>query len=141
MAEEPNQIKRHIDSTREELGDNLHELEHRVKQATNWRTYVEKSPMTMVAAAFAGGVVASVLVGGPRNSDSHRNGGPARERTAEPERRHGTQYQKNRVADMWDTLKGTLVGMAAAQVKTFLNEAIPGFRQHYEAVERQEAGG
>jgi hypothetical protein len=79
--------------------------------------------------------VASVLVGGPRNSHSHRNGSPARESTIEPERSHGT------VADIWDTLKGTLVGMAAAQVKTFLNEAIPGFRQHYEAIERQKAGG
>jgi hypothetical protein len=69
MAEEPNQVKRHIDSTRQQLGENLRELEFRAKRAANWRTYFDKSPITIVALAFAGGVALSRFVG----RSNHRN--------------------------------------------------------------------
>jgi Protein of unknown function (DUF3618) len=72
MAEEPNQIKQHIDATRHELGKNVDELGNRAKRATDWHTYFDKSPMTMLALAFAGGVVLSGFVGRPRNSSQRR---------------------------------------------------------------------
>jgi hypothetical protein len=65
VAEEPDAIKSHIDCTRLELGGNLHELEHRMKEAVDWRTYVSKRPLTMVATAFLAGMGASALLGRP----------------------------------------------------------------------------
>ena len=46
VAERPDQIEQHIASTRNELGNNLQELEDKVKQAADWRTYYERNPMT-----------------------------------------------------------------------------------------------
>ena len=63
MAEEPDEIKQHIDSTRAELGANLHELEARVKRAVNWRTYVERWPFPAVGAAVLCGVMTPLLMG------------------------------------------------------------------------------
>ena len=56
MGEEPNEIKQHIDAKREELGENLGILQHKVKRATDWRSWVERKPLVAVGAAFAGGL-------------------------------------------------------------------------------------
>lgn len=66
MAEEPNpqapnQMKRHIDSTRRQLGEDLGELESRARRAVDWRTYFDKNPMTMLALAFVVGLAFSRL--------------------------------------------------------------------------------
>ncbi len=63
MAERPDQIEQHIKSTRSELGNNLQELEYKVKQATDWRTYFERNPMTLMGVAFGGGVLLASMVG------------------------------------------------------------------------------
>jgi hypothetical protein len=66
MAEEPDpqqldDVKRHIDSTRLQLGEDLRELESRARRVVDWRTYFDKNPMTMLALAFAVGLVFSRL--------------------------------------------------------------------------------
>lgn len=123
MAEDPNQVKQHIDSTRQELGHNVQELENRVKTFTDWRGYVDRSPMTMVTLAFAGGVVASALMG---KSHRHENSSPR-------------VYQHDKASETLDTVKGAMIGWAATQFKSALSELLPGFRQQYEAAERQKS--
>ena len=49
MAEKPDQIARHIESTRNELGSNLHELENKVRQEADWKTHFERNPMMWVS--------------------------------------------------------------------------------------------
>jgi hypothetical protein len=124
MADEPREIKSHIVTTRRELGDNLQELEDRVKQATQWRTYVNRYPFAMVAIAFGGGVAASAMFGNSRS-------------TSKPS--GGTHVFGEKATELWDNLRGALAGLAATQIKSFLNDAIPGFTQHYEQMERQKA--
>lgn len=62
MGERTDQIEQQINRTREDLGENFNELEQKVKSAFDWRTQFEERPMTMLAIAFGGGVIASALL-------------------------------------------------------------------------------
>jgi hypothetical protein len=61
VGQGPDQIEDHIGATLGRLGENLEELEDKVKATTDWRTQFEKRPFAMAAAAFAGGVLLSAL--------------------------------------------------------------------------------
>lgn len=131
MADEPNEIKNHIDYTRRELNGNLHELEDRVKQATDWRTYVNRYPFTVVGLAFTGGVALSMLTKG--SSGTHvvnRSGSSTTPSFA-------THKLGQKATEMWEGIRDAMLGLASHQITTLLGEAIPGFRQQYEKTERQ----
>ena len=64
MGERSDQITRKIEQTRGELRANLNELEHKVRDVTDWRKQVQKSPLTMIGIAFGGGVLLSRVLGG-----------------------------------------------------------------------------
>ncbi|MGH9608332.1 MAG: hypothetical protein ACRD34_01550 [Bryobacteraceae bacterium] len=66
MAEDPNEIEQNIASERRNLGGHLDELETRLREETNWRTYVRRSPLTVLAATFGAGLVLALLFGGQR---------------------------------------------------------------------------
>ena len=68
MGQRSDQIVREIDRTRGELGNNLQELESKVKDATDWRKQFQKSPLTMIGIALGGGLLLSRVIGG----GSHR---------------------------------------------------------------------
>jgi Protein of unknown function (DUF3618) len=135
MAEEPNEIRRHIDATRQQLGRNMGELEGRVKKATDWRAYFDKSPMTMLAVAFAGGIVLSGVMG---RTGSSGNGHHPISQNGDNQSAPGVQYRKSEAADMLDTVKGAMIGWTANQFKTMLGELLPGFRQEYQRTENQK---
>lgn len=56
MGERTDEIRQHIDTQRERLGENLQDLEHQVKKATDWRTWVERKPLAALGIALAGGI-------------------------------------------------------------------------------------
>jgi ElaB/YqjD/DUF883 family membrane-anchored ribosome-binding protein len=56
VAENPDQIKRHIETQRERLGENLDILQHEMKRVTDWRTWVGKKPLIALGVALAGGL-------------------------------------------------------------------------------------
>jgi ElaB/YqjD/DUF883 family membrane-anchored ribosome-binding protein len=62
MGAESDEIKRHIEEKREQLGAHLNELEYRVKTVTDWRAQVSKHPREAVAAAFGGGLLLALLL-------------------------------------------------------------------------------
>jgi hypothetical protein len=66
MDEEPNEIERNIESKRRELGGHIQELEARLQEATDWRTYIRRNPLTMLAAAFGAGLMLAFTFGGRR---------------------------------------------------------------------------
>jgi hypothetical protein len=65
MGKTADQITSEIDHAREQLEANLHELESRVKSATDWRAQFKKHPGAMVAGALIGGVLLSAMLGRP----------------------------------------------------------------------------
>jgi hypothetical protein len=62
MGERPDQIERHIQHQREELGDNFSELEEKVKSAFDWRTQFEERPAVMLGIALVGGALIGALI-------------------------------------------------------------------------------
>ena len=68
MAETADQIENHIGKTRDELGANLHELEHKIQEMADWRHHFRNHPIALVGAAFGGGVLLAALIGGRRRN-------------------------------------------------------------------------
>jgi len=131
MAERPDQIERHIESTRHELGNNLQELQHKVKQATDWKTYYERNPMMMVGLALGGGVLLASMLGGKSSAN------PIVSTTPRETRPFNRAPQPSQVNDTIETLKSALIGVTASRVRNLLNDLLPGFSEQYEKVERR----
>ena len=146
MGETSDDIKRNIGRTREALGENVQELERKVKDATDWKAQYQKRPFTMIGVAFGGGLLLSQMVaGGGRNGRKryYETNGHAQEsrgarlQPASP----ATDAQMKRAADTWDKIKGALVGVAATKFREFVGEVIPGFREEYRKVEQKRISG
>lgn len=66
MAEDPNKIEHNIESRRRDLGGHLDELEGRLRENTDWRTYVRRTPLIALAVAFGAGLMFVFAFGGHR---------------------------------------------------------------------------
>jgi len=142
MAEQTDQLEKHIQLKRNELGQNLEELESKVKSAGDWHTYFERYPMTALGISFGGGILLSMLIGGARSNrgrmvaDSvewQENQSRTLANTARP-----AGGARDKMAETVDTIKGALFGLATAKVQDILSDAIPGFREQYQKTERQK---
>ena len=131
MAEKPDQIERHIASTRSELGNHLQELEDKVKQAADWKTYYERSPMTMLGVAFGGGALLAGLLGGRRQGAAPPAYQSRREASA------FTGSHNSAVYDTWQNVRAALIALSGAKLCGVLNQALPGFSEQYEKVARR----
>ena len=67
MREATSQIEEHIQKTRGELGGNINELQQKVKDAVNWRLYVQRRPWQMLALASGAGMLTSFLTSTSRS--------------------------------------------------------------------------
>jgi alpha-acetolactate decarboxylase len=130
MGETTNQIEAHIESTRDNLGSNLHELERKVKLITDWKQHFQTNPMTMLGVAFGGGILLATMMGGRRSRRSERS-------LAASEPRAGTDHQKHKAMETWDNIKGALIGVAATRFKDFVGEVIPGFHEQFNRTEEK----
>ena len=66
MVQESDRIKQHIDEARAELGRNLEQLEHRVKDVVDWHGYFDRDPFKMLTVAFGGGLLLGLMATRPR---------------------------------------------------------------------------
>jgi hypothetical protein len=63
VDQKPEAIRHHIEEQRERLGENLEFLEHRVKTAADWRTWLARKPLAILGAAFGGGLLLALKLG------------------------------------------------------------------------------
>jgi hypothetical protein len=112
MGETSYQIERHINEKRDDLGDNLDELEEKLRNAMDWRAQVQTRPGTMVALAFGGGVLLSAVL-------------PAFSRRASGD---GNAGRPNKT---WDALKSALLAVTATKLGGFVDGVLPGFNQEF----------
>ena len=61
MDERTSQIVKDISEERQRLGDNIVELERRVRTAATWRRYFARQPWAMLGLALGGGLLLSAL--------------------------------------------------------------------------------
>jgi hypothetical protein len=142
MGERTDQIEQQINRTREDLGENFNELEQKVKSAFDWRTQFEERPMTMLAIAFGGGVIASALL--PSRSDRRRRYVEdrreyRRSESAKDDRKpvqasadttngkHTNGKQRNSSEGV-DALKGALITVAASRLGGLVGDLLTGYR-------------
>ena len=117
MTQTKEQIEAQIDHARMDLNANLHELEERATSAMDWKQQFDAKPGTLLAVAFVGGIALFLLIGG---------GGGAR---------RGPRYSglpplpQPRAAkaesEMWNRVKGALIGLAAARITDYVGHIIP----------------
>jgi hypothetical protein len=120
MGERTDQIEREIAETRGELGDNLGELQDKVKSTFDWKSQIQERPGTLLAVAFGGGVVLSALL--PSSKPRARRESAARESTT------------GKPSDLSMTINaftGALLGVAVKQASGFLDSMLPGFHQEF----------
>lgn len=144
MGETSNQIEWEIAQKRSELGDNLIELQRRAKAAVDWRAQVEERPGTMVAVAFAGGIILSALFNalrGPAKVYAERTSGnaveydsPISKTSSGPPSKLATATRKN-----LDALGGALLGIVATRTSSILDGILPGFQSEFERSRNSQA--
>lgn len=167
MDEKPDQIMSHIESQRDQLGQNLNELESRVKGATDWRVQFDKNPMLMMGVALGGGLLLGSMVGGGKKSRnrsswssssrnysggstnmgstsygtgaSHLSSAGSSSSSSSPS--PAMREQRKKATDTLEHMKAALIGFATAKVKEFMTEALPGFNQHLDEAQQSNSQG
>jgi len=142
MGETPDQIERHIYEKRSELGENIHELQHKVKNAVDWHVQFEQRPWTMVGLAFGGGLLLSVLFSGTRNS--YRTSRPRDRSKAKAERTgyddHAiTRQEDSAVNATWENIRGAALAVLRTRLGGLLEGVLPGFQDQYGKKQREQS--
>ncbi len=135
MGQTANEIETHIEHTRQDLGSNLQELEHKVKSVTDWKQHFQNSPMTMIGVAFGGGIVLATMLGGRKGRRRERS---FSSQAGNNEPHVGTEHQKDKALETWDNIKGALIGVAATRFKDFVGEIVPGFQEQFDRTQREK---
>ena len=79
MGQTADELRNQIEHQRQELGENLQQLEEKVKSTVDWRTQFEQKPWAGVGVAFAGGFLLSILM--PSGGSSSGGGGDSSSKT------------------------------------------------------------
>jgi hypothetical protein len=144
MGETTGQIERHIQETRDDLGENFNQLQEKVKTAMDWRAQFDQRPGTILALAFGGGVLLSALLPtrhSSRGTSDQRpwNVPPARDAIGPAIQSPNSLTRKsNEPLQTFDALKGALIGVAATKLTAFIEDMLPGFKQEFT---KAKAGG
>ena len=136
MGQTTHQIEAHIEDTREDLGSNLHELERKVKDVTDWKQHFQTKPMTMLGVAFGGGILLATTLGGRRKRRGGAEPGFSSHATS-TEAHAATDHQKHKALETWVNIKGALIGVAATRFKEFVGEVVPGFHEQFQRTEEK----
>ena len=142
MVQETQRIMDHIETEREQLGENLDEFESRIKDATSPRAWYESNPGAILGAAAVGGLILGLLVTSRSGSKSE----PAEfsefaDLQAKPEKRHkGSESRHMKtIKNTFDTTIAALVGLGARKFQDFVAGSLPGFREQYDEASQQQA--
>jgi hypothetical protein len=141
MGQRADQIEQEICRTREDLSQNFNELQQKVKSTFDWRTQFEERPFTMVAVAFAGGMLLSAML--PSRSLRRANSGyTSRTEPCPPETKRSSirAAAKPERRSESDALKGALVGVAANRLGGVLGELVAGFRRELHNARQKNTG-
>ncbi|MEQ1759666.1 MAG: hypothetical protein ABL986_15215 [Vicinamibacterales bacterium] len=134
MAEQTtDEIAADIRDHRDELGANLRELEGRVSMATDWKHYVDRYPMATLGAAVGGGILLALWTNERRES-----GHPDSELTqALVAPRRPSWPLQERTRETIGLIQGALIGLGISRLTEFMDQKIPGFRDHFEQSRNQ----
>ena len=143
MGEKPDQIERHIYETRNELSENISELQEKVKTAVDWRAQFDQRPMLMIGLAFGGGLLLSALLGG--RGSSRRSSNKAAQNRWKRESQsseHGSGGRdRDEVTSTWDDIRGAVLAVAGSKLGSVIEEVLPGFQEHFKKRRQERNSG
>jgi hypothetical protein len=132
MDETAHEIEAHINRTRERLGSNLRELENKVDAAIDWREHFREKPHLFLGVAVIGGAILATAL----------RATPPRRGPADPGIRRftgGGSSAQAQVLELWNNVKGALIGVTAARIKEYIGEFVPDFDEQYRRAEQRAA--
>ena len=135
MDEAAHKIEAHIDRTRERLGSNLRELEHKVDAATDWREQFRARPHLFLGGAIAAGALLAAVL---RPKSSRHVVDASNESPGGLVARNGGNAQEQAL-ELWHNIKDALIGVGAMRVTGYISELIPGFDEHYRRAAQRHA--
>jgi hypothetical protein len=112
VGTKPDEIVNRIDRQRDQLGENLHELESRLRDATDWRLHYKRHPWVMISIATGAGF----LLGSWMRSGSHSNGEPHR----------GEKPAKRQISE---ALRGAIITLVVNKLKEYVSAQLPSPQQ------------
>jgi len=140
VVEETDKIKEHIDKERTNLDRNLHEIEYRIKDATDLKQHFDRNTGWILGAAVAGGFLVSLALG--RSSQSASADWESNHERPEAMARTSTPFvseHMNRVSETVNDIVAGLVGVFSEKLQSFVADAVPGFREQYENIKQRDA--
>jgi hypothetical protein len=144
MGETSDQIERHIQETRNDLGDNFSELENKVKTAVDWRAQFQERPGAMLALAFGGGIVLSALFPSGHHSrgTSYESRKPGTNRDSTPSLQSITPAvgRPSETRQTVEALAAALVGIAVNRASRFIDSLLPGFEREFSNAKSGKSG-
>jgi len=101
------EIVSQIDRQRDRLGENLHELESRMRDMADWRVQYERHPWALLGVAFVGGMLFGAWTRG--NGGGFSDGGS----------QHSAKKQ------ILEGLRGALITLAVNKLRGYVESALP----------------
>ena len=136
MDEAADKIEAHIDRTGERLGSNLRELENTVDAATDWREQIRARPLLFLGGAIAGGALLAAVLRSKSSRQVFDASNESRLGSVSP---NGVNAQEQAL-ELWNNIKGALIGVAAIRITAYISELIPGFDEQFQhAAQRHDA--
>lgn len=132
MAQQPSEIKAHIQAEGESLRENLEEIQSRVKNALDWKVWYRNNTAVALGGAAAGGLLLSMLLKKSHNRSDFGDTDYEMD-LREPSRRLETPGPKSgsRFHEALDNTMSAIFGVANDTFQDFMSKALPGFREHY----------
>jgi hypothetical protein len=151
MVERSDQIKEHLDRTRDDLQKNVNELQDRVKGAFDWRTQFEERPLLMLGLALGGGMLAAALLTrrryvpcgeGPEDSwraERKASWRAGRRENLESAFRGEAERETGSISESLGLVTGALMTSVASRIGGVLGQVLANYRdQLREAAARSE---
>jgi hypothetical protein len=135
MDEAADKIEAQIDRTRERLGSNLRELEHKIDAATDWRDQFQARPHLFLGGAIASG---ALLTAALRPKSSRQVFDSSNEAPLASVPRNGVDGREQALA-LWNNIKVALLGVAATRITAYISELVPGFDEHFQHAAQKHA--
>ena len=127
MGQAPEDIERHIHETRERLEENVSELRARIRSRLDWRSQMQRHPLTSTAVPFALGLMVSLLLG--RALVDARRRAKNRSLVAAFAAGQRPAMGHRRLAS-WDEVIDTLLSMGPQRARTVLSDLLPAFKSY-----------
>jgi hypothetical protein len=143
VDQETDKIKHHIETEREELGKDLHEIEDRVKRVTDLKGWFDRNPAATIGAAVAGGFILSMIFGKSRSDEAASEVYEVKTPTSrsfsrESSKQTSTSSEMHQIGSTLDKTFAALIGVASRKFRNYVADAVPGFREQYELEQRRE---